>query len=305
MENVYYADVGQRLHDAARQNSRKPLKIAQCSDFIAEVDSKIAGHGKKCGPDGFVGALRAYGGYDRENSVCTKTVYKYISAGLMETKTTDLPNMLKRRPSRKAQAARKNKTKLGKGIEERPQEAEGRQAFGHWEGDLIIGSKSGQDEALLTLTERLTRYTLVWRLLSRQALDTAAGLLQAICHIGANAFKTVTLDNGSEFAGVSEALGGLGIEAYFCHPYSSWEKGSVERHNAMVRQYVPKGAAISQTSDGRLLEAEEHMNTLPRKLLGYKTPEEIFDAHLDRIGEDSGLGTLSRESLRLSAPAFP
>ncbi|MCL1915073.1 MAG: helix-turn-helix domain-containing protein [Eubacteriaceae bacterium] len=93
---VYFADVGQSRHEEARLGSRRPLKIAQCRAFMAEVDSKIAGHNKKCGPDGFVGALREFGGYSAENSVCTKTLHKYISESLMETKTTDLPSKLKR-----------------------------------------------------------------------------------------------------------------------------------------------------------------------------------------------------------------
>gem|GEM_PF-6241512 len=97
--------------------------------FYSRGGGKIAGHGKKCGHGGFVGALREFGGYSAENQVCTKTVYKYISEGLMETKTTGLPNKLKRKPSRKGQGKRKNKTKLGKSIGERPEEAENRETW--------------------------------------------------------------------------------------------------------------------------------------------------------------------------------
>ncbi|MCL1914828.1 MAG: hypothetical protein FWG10_13375 [Eubacteriaceae bacterium] len=126
----YFADVGQSRHDEARLGSRRLLKIAQCAAFLDEVDSRIAGHGKNCGHGGFAGALREFGGYSTENSVCTKTVYKYISAGLMETKTTGLPSKLKRKPSHKGLNKHKNKTKLGKSIEQRLQEAESREMSG-------------------------------------------------------------------------------------------------------------------------------------------------------------------------------
>jgi len=96
-------------------------------------------------------------------------------------------------------------------------------------GGLAVSSKSGQNEALPALTERLSRYTLVFRALSKQALDTVAGLAGAVAHAGAKAFKYAALDNGVEFAKASAALGVFSVDAYFCHPYSSWEKGSVER----------------------------------------------------------------------------
>ncbi|MCL1913219.1 MAG: hypothetical protein FWG10_04930 [Eubacteriaceae bacterium] len=131
-----------------------------------------------------MGALREFGGYDAENLMCTKTVCKYISEGLMETQTTSLPSKLKRKPSHKGQNNRKIKRSLAKASRKGRKRRKSRETSGRWEGGLSVGLKSGQDEDLLTLTERLSRYTLVIRALSKQALENVAGLAGAIAQQG-------------------------------------------------------------------------------------------------------------------------
>ena len=95
-------------------------------------------------------------------------------------------------------------------------------------------------------------------------------------------FKTITSDNGSEFANLSR-LEEKGIGIYFTHPYTSCEKGTVECHNRMLRRFIPKGKSIDDYSADEIMIFADIMNALPRKLLGYHTPEELFDAELDRI----------------------
>ena len=95
-------------------------------------------------------------------------------------------------------------------------------------------------------------------------------------------FKTVTGDNGSEFAGLSLFENGS-LKVYFTHPYSSFEKGTNECHNHMLRRFIPKGKSISDYGAGEICFFADCINGLPRKILGYKTPEELFDCYLDRI----------------------
>jgi len=96
-------------------------------------------------------------------------------------------------------------------------------------------------------------------------------------------FKTITSDNGLEFSQLSNITLETGTKVYFTHPYSSHERGTNERHNGLVRRFIPKGSKISDVSEGTLIMVEEWMNTLPRKILGYKTPEELFESCLDDI----------------------
>ena len=98
----------------------------------------------------------------------------------------------------------------------------------------------------------------------------------------AEAFKTITVDNGSEFAGFAQvATWGSGI--YFAHPYTSWEHPQNERHNGLFRAFVPKGVSIEQYSDEDILAAADELNGRPRRKLGYRTPEELFEAFLDSV----------------------
>jgi IS30 family transposase len=98
-----------------------------------------------------------------------------------------------------------------------------------------------------------------------------------------NVFRTITADNGSEFSELSETMKPLGIEVYFSHPYSSWERGTNERHNGLLRRFVPKGKAIKEFSAATIERIQHWLNKLPRKILGYKTPEECFREELSKI----------------------
>jgi len=96
-------------------------------------------------------------------------------------------------------------------------------------------------------------------------------------------FKTVTTDNGSEFANLSQLESVAKTLVYYAHPYSSYEKGSVERHNGLIRRFIPKGMRIDQLSTQAIADVETWCNSLPRKLLNYRTPDEIFEEELDKI----------------------
>lgn len=216
--------------------------------------------------------------------VCTKTLYNYVELGLMEVKNHHLPEKLTRKP--KGLKSKETKRKLGRSIEERPDIVDTRETFGHWECDLVIGSKQKDDKVLLTLIERMTREFMVIPLANKNAETIYQAFLELQNNYSehfSEVFKTITTDNGSEFATLSNLESVVDTLIYFAHPYTSYEKGSVERHNGLIRRFIPKGKRIDQFSAQAIADVETWCNSLPRKILGYKSSDELFEAELDKI----------------------
>ena len=190
----------------------------------------------------------------------------------------------------KSTRIRINKRKFGKSISQRPKHIEHRKEFGHWEIDTVIGKKTSDQDVLLTIIERKSRYYKVIKIYSKSSKPVNDALLDYIMESKtkvAEVFKSITSDNGSEFSGLIdfESL----VAVYFCHPYSSFERGSNERHNGILRQFIPKGRSINDFSEDEIMYFVDIINAKPRKNLGYRTPEEIFDEEMDKIYSTSGV----------------
>ena len=275
---VYYPDAGQTQYEKNRKNSKKKFKVLECVDFIKFVDESFK---EQCWYlDECYGRAKSEKIF--KNTVCTKTLYKYVELGFLKIKNTDLPQKLKRIP--KSTRIRINKRKFGKSISERPKHIEPRKEFGHWEIDTVIGKKTSGQNVLLTIIERKSRYYKVIKIDSKFSKRVNDALLDFIMESKtkvAEVFKSITSDNGSEFSGLSD-LESL-VPMYFCHPYSSFERGSNERHNGILRQFIPKGRSINDFSEDEIMYFVDIINAKPRKNLGYRTPEEIFDEEMDKI----------------------
>lgn len=144
---------------------------------------------------------------------------------------------------------------FGNSIEERPKEIEKRNEFGHWEIDTVVGTKDESEPSVLTIVERQTRMSLWFKIkahTSEAVTEALNKLVQSFADKAALIFKTIKGDNGSEFAQIAE-LEGKGLQIYFTYPYSSWEKGTNECHNKMLRRFIPKGKAISDYSADDIL----------------------------------------------------
>lgn len=278
----YKATAGQDAYRRNRQPCCRHYDFLKKSDFIAFVEQKFFEDGWSL--DACVGRALEEGIFTRDQIVCTRTLYGYTDLGLLGIKNIDLPEKLRRSP--KKALKRENRRILGRSIEERPASVNARSEFGHWEADLVIGSKSGDDDVLLTMIERKTREYWMIRVPGRDP----NGVMAALSEIRSmyeehwdDIFKTITTDNGSEFATLAglEALSRTLV--YFAHPYTSCEKGSVERHNGLIRRFIPKGKRIDSCSDEQIARIEIWCNGLPRKALGYRTPDELFEDELDRI----------------------
>ena len=279
---VYFADTGEAVYNKNRQNSCRSYKRLECSEFINYAVDKIKTDTWSL--DACVGQALETKRFKRSQVVCTKTLYNYIDLGLLPIHNIDLPLKLHR--NTKPGRVRRNKKKLGKSIEERPADINTREEFGHWEIDTVIGEKSGNDNVLLTIVERQTRNAVVRQIASKTAEAVTEELKKLQKLFGQQfslIFKTITGDNGSEFADLSNIEAVTGTQVYFTHPYSSFEKGTNERHNGLIRRFIPKGKRMADYNVSDIAFIEDWMNTLPRKILGYKTPEELFEKQLDKI----------------------
>ena len=172
------------------------------------------------------------------------------------------------KPSRRGQIA--NRVSL----DERPAVVDHRSRLGDWEGDTMVGK--GRSGYVLTNVDRASRYTVARKLPQATADAVTGGLHDAMRRLPADRRQTQTFDNGREFAGHERIARLLGLEVYFAHPYSSWERGTNENTNGLLRQYLPKGSDFTQLTDWRLESILRELNNRPRKCLNYRTPAEVF-----------------------------
>lgn len=219
------------------------------------------------------------------------TVYSYIRKGIFDSLSMeDLPT--KKRKHKKKKVKRQKRANQGVSIESRPKEIDSREEFGHWEMDTVVG-KVGNQKSILVLTERKTRH----EILEVLHHHTAAGVVRAINRlereIGSNfyrIFKTITVDNGSEFAdaeGLAKALRRVGkrTDIYYCHPYRSCERASNENQNRFIRRWYPKGSDFDKilTKKG-LKKTESWINVYPRRLFDGRCSESLFKEECAKLG---------------------
>ena len=277
----YKADVGEKVYLEHRNNSRRNYRTLETVDFLRYVEKHF--DEDYWSLDACVGYAKANHLYTDKEMVCTKTLYNYVDLGLLNIKNIDLPEKLSRKT--KIKKTRENKRELGTSIEKRPDSVDTREEFGHWEIDSVIGRKAEGESQVMTIVERKQRKS-IWlkvRDHSAEAIDEAlAGLIEQFGDKYNEVFKSITGDNGSEFANLAK-VEAKGIAVYFTHPYSSYEKGTNECHNKMLRRFIPKGKSINDYSTDDILFFADKINNLPRKILGYRTPEELFEQELDRI----------------------
>ena len=163
-------------------------------------------------------------------------------------------------------------------IHHRPTKAHLRSQFGHWEGDLMHFRR--QRDILLTLQERKSRLTLARRLPSKDAEVTAEAIAGELGGLPAIARRTITHDNGGEFARHQTVTAEIGTRAFFCDPHSPWQRGSIENANGRLRRELPRKTSLADYTDDDIDDVIWTLNTTPRKCLNYRTPIEAFAANL-------------------------
>ena len=277
----YSAKRGQANYEIHRSRCHKPHKVDINSPFIKWIVNKVKNENWTF--DTCVGRARKLKLFPKNQILCTKTLYNELWAGNLPLTPFDLPEALSHKHKRCHN--RQNKRMFGRSIEERPKEASLRTVCGHWEIDTVVGHRSGKESVVLTLVEKKTDYYLAIKIPGKDSNSVMAAMEVLKEEYGdefSEVFKTITADNGSEFERLSE-LEAYGIGVFFAHPYSSWERPQNERHNRLFRRYVPKGQSIDNYSAQQIISFADEMNALPRRVLNYSTPEELFDAFLDRV----------------------
>jgi len=255
-----------QAHEKAivRRESKSKARIK--AETWALVEAKLK---EDWSPEQISGALK-----ENQIFISHERIYQYVYAdkGAGGTLWKHLRRHNKKYRKRRGGQDRRGKIPNQRSIEERPAIVEERSRLGDWEGDLVLGER-GQG-VLLTLTERKSRFTLLRTLPSKQATlveKAIVELLAWVAHI-----KTITFDNGKEFAQHEKIAEALNVNCYFAHPYASWERGTNENTNGLIRQYLPKKCRMNEVSRERESFIMDRLNLRPRKCLDFKTPYEVF-----------------------------
>ena len=165
-------------------------------------------------------------------------------------------------------------------LSDRPLHIEARKQVGHWECDTVIGAN--HKGAVVTMVERKSGYAVMAKVTNKTSALVSSAIVDKLQPLAARV-KTLTFDNGKEFAGHAYIDEQLQSTAYFARPFASWERGSNENLNGLLRQYVPKKRAMSTVTDKEIRMIQNRLNNRPRKRLGFKTPAEVFHQSLKRV----------------------
>jgi transposase, IS30 family len=280
----YSADISQNRYEQFSQSKGPALKIGNDFELCEYIEEQIIK--KKQSPDAVIGRIKI-SGLAFKTKLSTKTLYRYIDQGIFGQLSNEHLIYGKRKRSTISGTARPSYQNIrGRSIEERGAYIEDRSEVGHWEMDCVVGGKGTGSAVLLTLTERQTRTERIIKLPRKTQAAVVAALDVLERQMGrkefVHTFRSITVDNGSEFldyAGIERSLLSKHKSrtiVYYAHPYSSWERGSNENLNRMIRRFIPKGTDISKLGKREIKRIQDWLNTYPRKILNYRTPAEVY-----------------------------
>ena len=284
----YSADLAQQTSQFNTAARAKDLKIGHDYEFVKFVEHMILD--LHYSPEAVLAEIKRKK-LKFNTDVSARTIYRYIDNGIFPHLTRKVLPFKGKREKKKKESIVKAESKLGKSIEIRPVEVSSRDTFGHWELDSVIGKRE-KGNTILVLTERKTRYELIFRSKDKsvfstvKVLNTLEGLLGRKFR---KIFKSITCDNGSEF-NASDAIEKSCIgnynrtNVYYCHPYSSSERGSNEKQNQMIRRWILKGTKIEEYSDEFIQNTADWLNDYPRKLFEFKSSRDLFMSELRKLG---------------------
>jgi len=272
----YVASVAQEYSIARRHKSRRGTQFSeeqwQLILFLLRLDFS---------PEQISNTLKRFAIF----SISYETIYQYLLYDKKKggTHYKHLRNVTKQR--RKRYNSYDSRGRLGgkRHISERPEYINKRSTIGHWEGDTVVGRD--RRHCIVTLVERKTGFVIIKKITARTIEQVNAVCIKAIKEHG-RMFKTITFDNGTEFHGYKEIEKATSVKCYFATPYHSWERGTNENTNGLIRQYIPKRSCMKAISQNDCDRIAYRLNTRPRKRHCYKTPEELY------YGKDSLLHLL-------------
>ena len=263
-----------QAQELAEERARRPGPRRFTEEVRRDVEEKLR---KGWTPEIICGRAKLEG----RAHVCKETVYKHVyedakAGGDLWERLPRAKRKRKRRCPRQEGRGR-GVIQGRRGIETRPPEVELRITVGHWEGDLVVGANA--TGYLVTLVERVTRYTLVGWSATKEADEVKAVIIRLLAAIGV-ACTGITFDNGKEFARHAEIATALKADVFFARPYHSWERGTNENTNGLIRRLYPKSESFASIGGEDLRRIDTFLNDRPRKCLGWKTPREVMAAFL-------------------------
>lgn len=276
----YSADIAQADAEIKATSKGVSVALGKNYDYAYEVASRIK---KGESPDSIVGDKRN----KNEWTVSTVTLYRYIDQGFIPgISNKDL--RVKGKVKRKYNKVRASKAPVGMSIEQRPEIVSSRTDFGHWEMDSVVGKSKGKNQTVLALTERKTRYEIVIKMPDKTAGSVVSALKKLTAH-NPVLFKSITVDNGSEFSDYNGIRAATKAEVYYCHPYCSSERGSNENANKLIRRFLPKGISFHDVTQNDCDQISFYINSMHRKILSYKTAAELYAYEMEQLNRTSNL----------------
>ncbi|MGM9882142.1 MAG: IS30 family transposase [Bacilli bacterium] len=280
----YNAVDAQDDYNYKRGLSKAQYKLEKYPQMAKFIEDKIKID--KWAPDAIVGYMKVHNMFERDGfcEITTPTIYNAIRYGIIDVKLSDTRRMKYDPKYEYKREYQVSESKLDYSIEKRPEEVDKRLVFGHFELDTVVGKRDGIHECLMTLTERKTRFEMVFKLQAKTAKEVVNKFNEIKIFMKKNfnkVFKSITTDNGSEFSDFLEIIKDTKAKIYFCHPYCSGEKGTNEKSNSMIRYFIPKGKLIENYSYADINDIVKWMNNYPRKILNYKTPLEALLEEFD------------------------
>lgn len=261
----------QRFAEERREACRQPTKLSH-PPLEKYVKAKLR---IKWSPEQIAGRIQQDLPRQQDCRVSDQTIYNWLA--------NDAPQLREhlRRGYRRSQPETRGQLKDCVSIAGRPPVVNLKRRYGDWEGDTIVSP--GRLSGLVTMVERKSQYL---RMRKTTSLKSSATIRAAYCglkDLPASLRRTMTLDNGKEFAEHQRLTDKLNTEVYFADPYASWQRGLNENTNGLLRQFFPKGTDFSRISRYQVARAEQLLNERPRKSLGFKTPDEVFNKKRCRI----------------------
>lgn len=271
---------------AAWDRAKRPklCKLSGNQDLIKTITCKLQSNWS---PQQIAGWLKREFPTEEHNQVSHETIYRSLYVQTRGVLKKELIQYLRtKRIMRRSKHSSLKGNGLGQitdtvSISERPASIEDRAIPGHWEGDLIAGSKNSY---IVTLVERHSRFVMLGKIKDRKSESVVSALIKQAKKLPNELYKSLTLDRGTEFADHRRFQVETKIDVYFCDPNSPWQRGSNENTNRLLRQYFPKGTDLSVHSQAKLSAVARQLNERPRKTLDYETPAERFKACVASTG---------------------
>ena len=282
MYKAYSAQVAQDDADWQASGKGGAVKLGHNHTYAETVSARIRS-GES--PDAIVGTMRACD----EWTVSTPTLYRYIDQGYIPNITNKDLWCKSRKKKRSYKRVKASRAPKGTSIERRPLIVNGRSTFGHWEMDSVIGKARGKKQSVLVLTERMTRFEIIFKVSAKTSAATVSALKRILKRFPKSTFQSVTVDNGSEFQD-ADGLQALIPALYYCHPYTSCERGSNENANRIIRRYLPKGRSMKNVTQRDCDAISRNINNMHRKVLGYRTAAELFEEQLALLRQSAPAG---------------